>query len=209
MSSTVVIGGGGHAKVLISLLNKMAKPVAGYTDPEDRGALLGASWLGNDEALRKLAETDGPYDAVVGVGKVDASSARLQICSRAEALGLVFPVIVSPHAIVNEDVSIASGSVVLDGVVVNTGAMIGRLCILNTSSTVEHDCHLGDNVHLAPGVTVSGGVTIGANTMVGVGSNIVHGVAICGDCLICAGSTVTRDITTPGVYAGAPCRRVR
>ncbi len=93
---------------------------------------------------------DDPSDAVIGVGKVDASATRLQICSRVGALGLVFPVIVSPHAIVNEDVSIAGGTVVLDGVVVNTGTTIGRLCILNTSSTVEHDCHLGDNVTSGP-----------------------------------------------------------
>jgi sugar O-acyltransferase (sialic acid O-acetyltransferase NeuD family) len=209
MSKTVVIGGGGHAKVLISLLNKMAKPVVGYTDPDDQGSILGARWLGDDDVLSGLSAGGARHDAVIGVGKVDASSLRLQICSRVEALGLTFPAIVSPHAIVNEDVAIGGGSVVLDAAVVNTGTMIGRFCILNTSSTVEHDCRLGDNVHLAPGVTLSGGVTIGANTMVGVGSSIVHGIAVCGDCLICAGSTVTRDITTPGVYAGAPCRRVK
>ena len=36
MPEVVVIGGGGHAKVLISVLRKADYSVSGYTDVEDR-----------------------------------------------------------------------------------------------------------------------------------------------------------------------------
>ena len=209
MGRTVLIGGGGHAKVLLGLLNKMLVPVVGYTDPADRGTILGASWLGDDDALGRLLKTDDPCDAVMGVGKTDASSMRLEACLKIEAMGFVFPSIASPHAIVSEDVRIAAGSVVLDGVIINPGTLIGHYCILNTGCIVEHDCRLGDNVHVAPGVTLSGGVTIGTNSMIGVGSTVVQGVAISEGCLVRAGSTVTGDLSTPGVYGGMPCMRIR
>ena len=92
---------------------------------------------------------------------------------------------------------------------VNSGTVAGGLCILNTNSTVEHDCRLGDNVHVAPGATVSGGVTIADDCMIGAGSTIIQGVTVCPSCLIGAGSIVIKDLDIAGVYVGNPARRVR
>ena len=157
----VVIGGGGHAKVVISVLKKMPCTLLGYTDEKDRGVILGTRYLGCDAVLPDLLRTYGRYQAVVGLGKIDVSEARALLQREIEALGIDFPTIVSPHAVVNDEVTLVPGTVVFDGAVVNSGTHTGSRCILNTNCTVEHDCHLGDNVHIAPGATTSGGVSIG------------------------------------------------
>ncbi|MGO9377194.1 MAG: acetyltransferase [Dissulfurispiraceae bacterium] len=208
MDKIVVIGGGGHAKVLISVLKKTGYAIAGYTDRQDRGIILGVPYLGNDGILPELIRIHGHCQAIVGVGKIDVSGLRLSLQHEIAALGFGFPVIVSTDAIVNEAVALGEGTVVFDGVVVNSGSEIGRACILNTNSTVEHDCHLGDNVHIAPGVTLSGGVTIGANCMIGTGANVIQSVNICADCRIGAGSTVVNDITIPGTYVGNAAKKI-
>jgi sugar O-acyltransferase (sialic acid O-acetyltransferase NeuD family) len=208
MDKVVVIGGGGHAKVLMSVLKKCPCEILGYTDKRSGGAILGARYLGTDAILHELIKSHGDCGAVVGVGKTDTSSARVELFRAIETLGFEFPVVVSPQAVVNEEVFLGPGSAVFDGVVVNSGTVTGCLCILNTSSTVEHDCHLGDNVHVAPGATLSGGVRIGSNCMIGTGANVIQGVTICADTLIGAGSTVVGDISLAGVYAGNPARRV-
>ena len=208
MGEIVVIGGGGHAKVLICVLKKTGWNVLGYTDPENRGEILGAPYLGGDDTLAALLAAHPACRAIVGVGTITAGDGRLRLQRAAETLGFEFAVVVSPQAVVNEEVTLGRGTVVFDGVVVNSGTIVGECCILNTNTTVEHDCRLGDNVHVAPGATVSGGVTIGDNCLVGVGAGILQGVTICPGCLIGMGAAVVAGIAEPGAYAGVPARRI-
>jgi sugar O-acyltransferase (sialic acid O-acetyltransferase NeuD family) len=204
VSEIVVIGGGGHAKVLISLLKKLEWSVLGYTDQRDRGDILGGRYLGDDSDLGAILELHAGCAALVGVGKVDASDMRARLQRRAGALGFEVPAVASPRAVVNEGVELGAGTVVFDGAVVNSGATVGDLCILNTNCTVEHDCRLGENVHVAPGATLSGTTTIGDGCMIGAGATVIHGITICAGAVIGAGAVVVADITKPGVYAGNP-----
>ena len=209
MDRIVVIGGGGHSKVLISVLKKTGYAIAGYTDKQDRGTILGVPHLGGDSILPELLRDYGSCLAVIGIGKIDTSGLRLALQHEIAALGFAFPFIVASSAVVNEAVVLGEGTVVFDSVVVNSGSEIGRACILNTNSTIEHDCRLGDNVHIAPGVILSGGVTIGSNCMIGIGANVIQSVNICADCLIGAGSTIVKDITIPGTYVGNMAKKIQ
>jgi sugar O-acyltransferase (sialic acid O-acetyltransferase NeuD family) len=210
MPDIVVLGGGGHAKVLISVLKRLQTyAVLGYTDPEDNGVVLGVPYLGTDEVLDTVRASRPSCAAAIGIGTVRPSPLRAERRRFLEKLGFALPPIVSPAATVNEDVSIGEGTVVFDGVVINPGCRIGDCVILNTHCTVEHDCRVEDYVHVAPGATISGGVRVGAGSMVGAGATVIHSVSICEDCLIGAGATVTEDIVEPGVYVGTPARRIR
>jgi sugar O-acyltransferase (sialic acid O-acetyltransferase NeuD family) len=140
----------------------------------------------------------------VGLGK-----ARQELQTRLQSLSLSFPSIVSPNAVVNEEVRIGAAVTVMDGVVINSGASIGQGAIVNTNSTVEHDVRIDDWVHIAPGVTISGGVTIGRFSMIGVGATVIEGKQIASECIVGAGATVVHDLKEPGVYVGSPARRIR
>jgi UDP-perosamine 4-acetyltransferase len=209
MDNLVVIGGGGHAKVLVSVLRKLHWDVLGYTDERDNGTIRGLERLGDDTALQSLLEAHTGCAAVVGVGKVDTSPLRIRLQDLAEDLGFEIPVIVSPDATVNTDVALSAGTAIFDGAVVNSGARIGKACIINTNSTLEHDCCLGDNVHVASGATVCGEVSAGHNTLIGAGATVIQGVRICDACVVGAGAVVTSDLEEPGTYVGAPARRLR
>jgi sugar O-acyltransferase (sialic acid O-acetyltransferase NeuD family) len=207
--TVVVIGGGGHAKVLISVIHKLPWTIAGYVDPRDVGPLLGVLHAGGDDVLPTLLDRHPGCAAAMGVGKVDATDRRARIQAEAEALGYGFPTIISPSAVVNDEVELGAGTTIFDGAVVNAGVLTGPICVVNTNATVEHDCRLGTNVHIATGATVSGGVTIGDHTFVGAGVVVIHGVRIAEGCLIGAGAVVTDDISEPGTYVGAPARRIK
>jgi sugar O-acyltransferase (sialic acid O-acetyltransferase NeuD family) len=209
VGTVVVIGGGGHAKVLISVIRKLPWTIAGYVDPRDGGPVLGVPHLGGDDELPALRARDRGCAAAMGVGKVDATDRRARIQAAAEALGFAFPTFVSPDAVVNDEVELGAGTAIFDGAVVNPGVVTGPVCVVSTNVTVEHDCRLGTNVHVGPGATVSGGVTIGDHTFVGAGAVVIHGVRIAAGCLIGAGTVVTRDLAEPGTYVGTPARRIR
>ena len=57
-------------------------------------------------------------------------------------------------------------------VVVNSGARIGSNTILNTASTVDHDCEIGPHCHLAPAVNLAGEVRLGEGVLAGIGAKI-------------------------------------
>lgn len=205
-----VIGGGGHARVVISILRKISSyRVRGYTDLKDCGELLGAQYLGTDRELSGFAAGSGRRNAVVAVGQTGSGKVREGIWQRLGDLQLTYPVIVSPDAIVNEGVALSLGVTVMDGVIINTGTRLGVGVIANTHSTIEHDVVLGDWVHIAPGATISGGVTVGSFSMIGAGATIIEGVSVAPDTIIGAGATVIDTIAEAGVYVGTPARRIK
>jgi len=209
MDEIVVVGGGGHVKVVISILRKLkGLRILGYTDLEDNGALLGISYLGTDRELSELARQPRALNAVLALGQIGLGNPRHQLWERLQSSALSFPLIVSPDAIVNEEVTGGEGAVVMDGAVINSGAAIGRGAIVNTNSTIEHDVTLADWVHVAPGATICGGVSIGRFSLVGAGATVTQGIQIAEGCIVGAGATVVQDLTDAGVYIGCPAHRI-
>jgi UDP-perosamine 4-acetyltransferase len=210
MEDLVIVGGGGHAKVVISIAQKLANyRILGYTDLKDNGSVLGVSFLGGDQKLAQLAAGRKKLCAVLAVGQVGLGHPRYELYTRLRVLNLCFPPVISPDAIVSRHATCGDGTVVMDGAVINAGARIGTGSILNTNSTIEHDSILSDWVHVAPGSTVCGGVTIGRFSMIGAGATVIEGIEIAADCIVGAGAIVVRSLSKPGIYVGCPVRQVR
>lgn len=203
----IVLGGGDHAKVVINLLLKLNYTnIIGYTDFKETN-IKSIPWIGRDEEITK-------YDKktillVLGLGKIDTNNKRYEIFIRFKKMGYKFMTVISPYAMVNSNVRIKEGTVIMDGTVINVGTNIGYASIINTGAIIEHDCMLGDNVHIAPGAVVCGNVEIGNNTMVGANATIIQGVKICKDVLVGAGSVVTKSILFSGIYKGIPAGKIK
>jgi sugar O-acyltransferase (sialic acid O-acetyltransferase NeuD family) len=210
MNKIIVVGGGGHAKVLMSVIKKLnIYDILGYTDINDNGNLLNFKYLGNDSVLENIIKENPGCCAALGIGTVKINDKRKNIKENLEKLGFILPPIISPFAVVNEGVSVGSGTVIYDGVVVNTGTTIGEGVILNTRCSIDHDCGIGNYVHIAPGVTLSGGITVGDNCFLGTGSCVIHSTRITNNCVIGAGAAVVKDCNEEGTYLGVPARRTK
>jgi sugar O-acyltransferase (sialic acid O-acetyltransferase NeuD family) len=210
MDRIIIIGGGGHAKVLISVLKKIGRyEIIGYTDCSDKGIILDTKYLGEDNILNKIINDNPQVVAAIGIGNVEISEKRKKIKERLTEAGFFLPAIISPDAIINDDVQIDDGTVVFDGAVVNSGSRIGMCSIINTNCTIEHDCTIGDFVHLAPGATLSGGVKIDDFCVIGTGANIIQYRKIVKNCMIGAGSAVIKDCLISGTYVGIPAKKVQ
>jgi len=205
----IVVGGGGHAKVVISILKRIEnfEPI-GYTDIQNKGDILGIPYLGNDEKLFEIFGSGIKY-ATIGVGQIKSALTRREIFSSLKQIGFHIPAIIAISAVVNQDVEIGHGTVLMDGVIVNSGTIIGELSIINTKASIDHDCNIGSFTHIAPGVTLSGNVKIGENVLVGTGANVIQGISITDNVLISAGSSVQRNITIEGIYRGVPARLIK
>lgn len=209
MDKIIIIGGGGHAKVIISILKRLNDfEITGYTDIQDNGSILGVAYLGADSILEDYVKK-GVRNAVMGIGQLKDYKLRMNVARYAESLGFTFPVITAPTAVVNEDVEIGAGVVIMDGVVINPGTKIGQFSIVNTKASIDHDCKIGQFVHIAPGVTLSGSVRIKNFSLIGTGASVIQNVTIEENCIIGAGSTVMRNCSAGRTYIGTPAGRFK
>ena len=194
--SVVIIGAGGHARVVADIVKKSGDKVVGFLDDFNTGDGI----LGVIDDCTKYA--DGcSFVIAIGSNKVRSAIAK-------KYSGLKFYTAVHPAAVISENVTIGSGTVVMANAVINSGAVMGEHAIINTASVVEHDNSIGDYVHISPGATLCGTVSVGEGTHIGAGSVVKNNISICEECVIGCGAAVVKDITKPGVYAGVPAKEI-
>jgi UDP-perosamine 4-acetyltransferase len=174
MKKVVVIGGGGHAKVVIDMLLVTGWSVVGYTDPNPVAGveIAGVPCLGDDEALAGLAAA-GIAWAHIALGD---NRQRSRLAEHAAGLGFGLANAVHPSAQISSLARLGQGVAIMPCAVVNAGSTIGDTTILNTAATVDHDCTLGRSVHIAPGAHLAGYVTVEDEALVGLGAAVVRDV---------------------------------
>ena len=205
----LMIGSGGHAKVLIDLLKQQDSEIVGITEYDNKKwgkNIYDIPVLGNDEIILSYEQDD--ISLVNGIGSIGDVNKRKQIYEYFVAKGYHFPRIVHISSVVSSLANLADGVQVLAGVVVNAGVNIGENSIINTNASIDHDVSIGSHVHIAPGVTISGGATIGDCTHIGTGATVIQGVHIGSNVLIGAGAVVVKDIPDNCKAYGVPAREV-
>lgn len=142
-------------------------------------------------------------DVIIGIGNAGVRK-RIQESIPDEKMATL----IHPDAVVAEDVVMGAGTVVMAGAVINPGARIGKGCIINTCSSVDHDCEVGDYVHIAVGSHLCGTISVGDGTWIGAGATVSNNVSICSDCMFGAVAVIVNDIKKSGTYLGVPARRI-
>lgn len=203
----IVLGAGGHAKVLINALQLCSVEILGITDPDPAligHEILGVSVIGTDDKLKDYSVEK--VHLVNGLGSVSLPKARCKIFEKYKKLGFVFATVVHPTAIIAAAVKIGEGAQLMAGVILQPGVCIGDNVIINTRASVDHDCAIGSHTHIAPGVILSGDVKVGIGGHVGTGASMVQGVGVGNDCLIGAGSVVLKDLPDGVKAYGCPAK---
>lgn len=203
----VILGGGGHARVLLEALRVLGVPVVGFVAPSpEEGRLGDVPWLGGDEALPGL---DDGVEVVNGVGSAGNAERRAAVHAAAEAAGARFRTVIHPQALVDDSAEVGAGAQILAGSVVGVSARIGADAIVNTGAIVDHDSVIGAHSHIAPGAVLAGDVSVGEGTHVGLGSRIIQGVTIGSRCVIGAGAVVLENVPDGATVVGIPAQPLR
>lgn len=199
MKKLGIIGASGHGKVIADIAKKK-----GYSDIFFFDDNENIHECGSYPVTGKSAEArtfDG--DIIVGIGNA-AIRKKIQEMIPAEKL----VTLIHPDAVIAEDVVIGAGTVIMAGAVVNSGVQIGNGCIINTCSSVDHDCLLGDYVHISVGSHLCGTVSVGSETWIGAGATVSNNIEICSECMIGAGAVVVKNLVKAGVYIGIPAKQI-
>lgn len=199
----IVLGGGGHAKVLIGTLQLQKRRILGFVDPNSTlPPVLGEQNLGTDDAA--FAYPPAEVELVNGIGSIGSPGARTAAFERFKAKGYTFATVVHPSASVAPDVEVEEGAQVMAGAVVQPGSRLGINAIINTKASVDHDCVIESHAHIAPGVTLSGKVHVGRGSHIGTGASVIQGITTGAYSIVGAGAVVIRDVPEKATVAGVP-----
>lgn len=202
----IVIGGGGHARVVCDAWLEANGALLGFVDREHTRLSKDFPYLGDDDWLQK--ELIRRSDFVIALGVGGAASLRSRIKGHFNADKSRWARIIHPSASVSRAASLAEGVQIMAGAVVQPGALLAPFSIVNSSATVEHDVSLGAFSHMAPGSVVCGGSTIEDNVHIGAGSVIREGVCVGAGSMIGMGAVVTSAVPVGSVLVGNPAREL-
>ena len=206
MSSTIVIvGAGGHAISVANVASSCGMRVVAYVDDSKSGTeVLGIQVITKQQCI----DTYCDENFVIAIGD---NSVRELIYKeyKSELPNSKFPSLIHQSAVVGINSRIGNGTVIMPQANVGPNSIIGELCIVNTSSSIDHDCEMQSFSSIAPRVATGGGVNIGVRTAVSIGATIKHGISIGDDVVIGANSYVNKTIDNNIVAYGTPCSVVR
>lgn len=210
MDNLIIIGGGGHAKSCIDVIELEGKyNIIGLLDSKSRVGekVLGYEIIGTDEDITSLSKDCNNF--FLAVGQVKNSNIRRRIITELSDININFPNIISPLAYVSKHVSLGKGNIIMHNSFVNADVRIGDFNIINTNSVIEHDCNIGNFSHISVSSTTCGTVNIGDDCFIGAGSTINNNININNSVFIGSHSMVNKDINSKGIYSGNPVRKYR
>jgi sugar O-acyltransferase (sialic acid O-acetyltransferase NeuD family) len=206
-----LLGGGGHALVVAELAETLGWQIAGYYD--DNVATSDCAFatlfahiphLGN---LKSLSNGALPPElhlfCCIGDNRLRRETVTgVEANTQVQNTRVTWVTLVHPKATVSPSALLSEGTIVCAGTVLEVAVNIGKHCIVNTNSSVTHECQIGDYVHIAPGTQLCGKVRVQSMTLVGAGSVILPRKTIGIDCMIGANSTVLADVASNKIVCG-------
>lgn len=203
----VIIGAGGHAKVIADIIIKSGDNLLGFLDDNielDTIIIEDYMIMGKVEDCIKISEINPDACFIIAIGN---NQTRKKIAETYKDIN--YYTAIHPSSQIAIDVEIAEGSSIMANTCINSSAKIGKHCIINTASIVEHDNQINNYVHLSPNVTSCGTVTIGELTHIGAGTTIKNNINITAECIIGAGAVVVKEIEEKGTYVGVPAKKIK
>lgn len=209
MTQVVGVGAGGHAKVVVEILRKLASfEIVALLDRRQElwgTKVLGIEVLGDDRQLPEVIQL-GVRHAFLGLGGTGDTAPRTALYEKVRGLGFQLVRAIHPQTSISQSAVIGDGPTIMAGAVINADARLGDNVIVNTGAIVEHDCNIGDHVHIATGACLSGAVSVGRGSHIGLGARVRQAISIGENSVVGAGAVVVSDVPDNVVVVGAPAK---
>jgi len=198
MKNIIIFGAGGHSLVVIDLIKELKQYVIlGIYDDNKEGSFEGVPIIGKiDDNIIKDAD-----EYIIGIGH---DRVRKNIYE--QFYNLPWATLIHPRSIISKSASISYGTVVLAGAIIQPGVTVGKHCIINTNSNIDHESYINSFSSICPGVTICGNVNIGELTFIGANSTIIQRITVGKNCIVGAGTVIIKNVNDNCKIVGNPGR---
>lgn len=207
MDKVLVVGAGGHAKVIVDILQQNREyEVIGLVDQPEAEGFWNIPVVGTDEDLARLRVEMKVEYAFVALG---SGWLREKVAEKVTAAGYKLINVISKYAVLSNRITLGVGIVIMPGAVINADVSIGSGCIINTNASVDHEGVIGDYTHIAPGCALSGKVTVGRQCLLGTGCRVIDRISIGDNTIVGAGAAVVRNVEGNCTTVGVPAKIIK
>ncbi|MCX7971069.1 MAG: acetyltransferase [Negativicutes bacterium] len=201
----VIVGAGGHGRVIAGVLRSQGMHVLGFVDPDPciKGKMIdGMPILGGDDVL--LDMNPGETFLVNAIGAVRDTVRRRAVGERLTKLGFAWVGCIHSRASVDSGAKLMGDVQIMAGAIIQGGTAVGAQVVVNTGAVVDHDCLVGGYCHIATGATLAGGVVLGRGVLVGAGAVIIQNIQVGENAVVAAGAVVVSNVSPGVMVAGVP-----
>ena len=190
----ILIGAGGHALSCIDVIEQENKyNIHGLVGLKDEVGkkISGYDVIATQDELVNLSK-DFRY-AFIAIGQIKSVKLRIDLYESVLNTGFKIPSIISPQSFISRTVQIGEGTIIMNGVILNSGVRIGNNCIINSKALIEHGTQISDHCHISTGAILNGDCVVGSKSFVGSGAIVKHGVTIKTSSFVNMGQIVTKN----------------
>ena len=186
----VLIGGGGHCVSVIDIIeNGNEFNILGILDSNIiENNILGYKILGGDDLIPELVHHNTYF--LITVGQIKNYTIRKNIAKKLTENKAKLATLISPLAYVSKHAHIEKGTVIMNYAVVNAKSKIGKNCIINTKSNIEHGVIIGDFCHISTCAVVNGDSIVEKGSFIGSNATISNNIIIKDSSIISAGKFI-------------------
>jgi sugar O-acyltransferase (sialic acid O-acetyltransferase NeuD family) len=212
MKKVLVLGADPQARIIPDILNSLENlELMGFVEWGEGSKFLlgdaaGFPVFNGTRFPQELMNNLGSFEVIIAMSRMEK---RKEMIRQVKEIPLTPTNIIHPSAIISKSARIGRGCLIAPGVIIGPGVELGDHIILNSAVTIDHDTVIQENVIMGSGVHLPGYVKVLSDTFIGVGSCSVNGVTIGRNCLIGAGSVITKNITDDVIAAGVPAKEIR
>lgn len=203
----IIVGAGGHAVSVTNVALSCGMSVVAYVDDIKAGSkVLDIPVITKQQCINTYKTENFAIAIAIGDNSVRE---RVYNEYKVELPNCEFPPLIHQSAVIGINSKIGDGAVIMPQANVGPNSKVGVFCILNTSSSIDHDCDLQSFSSIAPRVVTGGNVKIGVRSAVSIGATVKNGILIGDDVVIGANSYVDKAFGSNLVAYGTPCKFVR
>ena len=195
----IIIGASGHGRVLADIAKLVGYEEVCFLDDD----LTKENVIDRSTNIHTYIKT---HDIFVGIGNNAVRERFLKDLKTAHAQIVN---LIHPNSVIAPNVVLGKGIAVMAGAVINNGSILKDGVIVNTCSSIDHDCQIEECVHISVGAHLAGTVNVGKCTMIGAGATVINNISICEGCIIGAAGAVVKNIEEKGTYVGVPVRKIQ
>ncbi|WP_239615837.1 acetyltransferase [Cohnella mopanensis] len=209
MKPLIIMGGGGHAKVITESLSLMGleESIIGFTALDGSVELFNLSYIGDDSVILEYNKED--ICLINAIGSTGRNNIRKKLFEEFHERGFTFANVTHPTAILSKYVDIGESVQIMAGAIIQPGTRIGDNVIVNSGSRIDHDCIIGNHVHVSPGAILCGGVVVEDDVHIGAGATVIQGITLGKGSIVGAGAVVIKDVLPHTTVVGVPAREVQ
>lgn len=208
MRSAIIIGTGGHSRVIFSIIKRCKTHeikvfVDLNEDPID-DQMLGIPICGYKDFTRYVNDYELP-DFYLAIGN---NALRKKWWQALQDYGYLLPNLISPDCVVDSSAQLGLGNIICAQSFIGPFAKLGNNILVNTGAVIDHESKISSNCHLAPNSTICGRVKIEEDCFIGAGATIIDRINVHSKIVVGAGATVINDLIQEGTYVGTPAKRI-